>query len=165
MSNITAARAALVAELQHAKQGLQFYATRIETFEKLLEQLEGVDAGSDSPTSKTSRGQRGKRAYKRSGAVTADTAATTASDDKQAGSGKASLPATRGDFWKNLLSDVPMSNKDILKAATTTLKIRPNPEALKKLKQRLANALTLMTKAGSIKSEGSGRERRFSRIG
>ena len=162
MSNITAARAALVAELQHAKQGLQFYATRIETFEKLLEQLEGVDAGSASPIS---GGQRGKRAYKRSGAATANAADAAASDDKQAGSGKASLPATRGDFWKNLLTDVPMSNKDILKAATTTLKIRPNPEALKKLKQRLANALTLMTKAGSIKSDGSGRERRFSRIG
>ena len=58
-----------------------------------------------------------------------------------------------------------MSNLDILKAATTTLKIRPNPEALKKLKQRLANALTIMTKDGSVKSEGTGRARRFSRSG
>ena len=162
MSNITAARAALVAELQHAKEGLQFYSARVETFEKLLEQLEKVDAGSASPTS---GGQRGKRAYKRSGAATAATAGMAVIDDKQARSGKASLPATRGDFWKNLVTEVPMSNQDILKAATTTLKIRPNPEALKKLKQRLANALTLMTKAGAIKSDGSGRERRFSRIG
>ena len=156
MSNITAARAALVAELQHAKQGMQFYATRIETFEKLLAQLEGVDTESTVPA--TAAG-RGKRAYKRS------SAATAAAGDAVVGSGKTPLPATRGDFWKNLLSEVPMSNKDILKAATATLKIRPNPDALKKLKQRLANALTSMTKDGSIKSDGSGRERRFSRIG
>ncbi len=158
MSNITAARAALVAELQHAREGMQFYATRIETFEKLLAQLEGVDAGGVSPTSGA---KTGKRATKRSGAVSA----AIADDAGQAVAGKANLPATRGDFWKNLLSEVPMSNRDILKAATTTLKIRPNPEALKKLKQRLANALTVMTKDGSIKSDGSGRARRFSRIG
>ena len=164
MSNITAARAALVAELQHAQHGMQFYTTRIETFEKLLAQLAGVDAAVISPAS--GPGQS-KRAYKRAGAasVTRDITTDSMVITAPGGTGKADLPATRGDFWKNLLSEVPMSNQDILKAATTALKIRPNPEALKKLKQRLANALTMMTKDGSIKSDGSGRARRFSRTG
>lgn len=156
MSNITAARTALIAELQHARQGMQHYTLRIETFEKLLAQLEGVDTEPRSPTSAIGRGKRPFKLASTTAEVTGDPAN---------GSGKTTLPATRGDFWKDLLTDVPMSNKDILKAATTTLKIRPNPEALKKLKQRLANALTIMTKDGSIKSDGSGRARRFSRTG
>lgn len=156
MSNITAARAALVAELQHARQGMQFYATRIQTFEKLLTQLEGVDTSNGAVASGNGGG---KRAYQRSAPAVGKQSAA------RAGAGNASLPATRGDFWKNLLTEVPMSNQDILTAAIATLKIRPNPEALKKLKQRLANALTMMTRDGSIKSDGSGRARRFSRIG
>ena len=158
MSNISAAKTALVAELQHAKQGMKFYAARIETFEKLLAQLEGVEGAGSPPTTGA---KSSKRRYVRAGSAVAATDEAVA----RSGAVKASLPATRGDFWKNLLSEIPMSNKDILKAAVTTLKIRPNPDGMKKLKQRLANALTLMTKDGSIKSDGSGRARRFSRSG
>lgn len=163
MSNITAAKTALLAELQHAKKGMQFYAERIETFERMLAQLDGVDVrGAAAPKMTKSVKVGGKRKYTRKNAAVAVVDADDGSTGGREKSG-ASLPATRGDFWKNLVSEVPMSNKDILKAATTTLKIRPNPDALKKLKQRMANALTVMTKEGEIKSEGTGRARRFSR--
>lgn len=153
MSNLITARIALLAELRHAQQGMKFYATRMETVEKLLAQLDGVDAEDDSPKSAIGRK---KPLYKRAALIDA------APHYSVPTVGKVSLPATRGDFWKNLVTELPMSNKDILQAAITTLKIRPNPASLKKLKQRLANALTLMTKDGSLTSDGSGRARRFS---
>lgn len=155
MSNISTARAAMIAELQHAKKGMAFYAARIVTVEKLLAQLEGVDAQSVPAEATAHPGPR--KSMRAASAIQVQ-------DDPAAETGKASLPATRGDFWKNLVTEAPMSNKDILKAATVTLKIRPNPDAVKKLKQRLANALTMMTKDGSIKSDGTGRARRFSRV-
>ena len=52
-------------------------------------------------------------------------------------------------------------NVELLDAAIKALNIQPGPDNLKKMKQRLANAITLMTKDGSMKSDGSGRARRF----
>ena len=162
MSNMTSVKSALDAEIKHAKEGIAFYSTRIATLEKMIQQLDQLDGARDAGAGGK---VGGKRTYKRSakagsgGALVEDGA-----DTSLAGSGARAatkLPATTAAFWASLLSETPISNKDIIKAAIASLKIRPNPADLKKLKQRLANAITIMTKDGSMMSEGTGRARRF----
>ncbi len=162
MSNMTSVKSALDAEIKHAKEGIAFYSTRIATLEKMIQQLDQLDGAREGgATGKTG----GKRKYTRSAKGGADMSTTDDGADTSAGvsSGRyaSKLPATTAAFWTSLLSETPISNKDIIKAAIAALKIRPSPADLKKLKQRLANAITIMTKDGTMMSEGTGRARRF----
>ena len=163
MSNMTSVKSALDAEIKHAKEGIAFYSTRIATLEKMIQQLDQLDGAREAGAG----GKTGtKRKYARSAKGGVDTAFAENGADMSAGVSGArnasKLPATTATFWASLLSETPISNKDIIKAAIVALKIRPNPVDLKKLKQRLANAITIMTKDGSMTSEGTGRARRFS---
>jgi hypothetical protein len=155
MSNMTSVKSALDAEIKHAKEGIAFYSMRIATLEKMIAQLDQLDGARGKAANQPGLG---KRAYTRKIKGTGEPML----DDGIAAGGKAGkLPATTARFWLSLLSETPISNKDIIKSAIATLKIKPNPADLKKLKQRLANAITMMTKDGSMQSEGTGRERRF----
>ena len=161
MSNMTSLKSALEVEIKHAKEGMAFYSARIATLEKMVQQLDQLDNG--TPTGSDAQ-VAGKRKYTRSAKTRESTAATNEAEGSTAGNivrAKSKLPATTAAFWTSLLSEIPISNKDIITAAIATLKIRPTPTELKKLKQRLANAITIMTKDGSIMSDGSGRARRF----
>jgi hypothetical protein len=156
MSNMTSVKSALDAEIKHAKEGIAFYSMRIATLEKMIAQLDQLDGGRGKTENQSGLG---KRAYTRKIKGSSE---PMLDDDIAAISGKAGkLPATTARFWLSLLSETPISNKEIIKSAITALKIKPNPADLKKLKQRLANAITMMTKDGSMQSEGTGRERRF----
>ena len=161
MSNMSSLKSALDVEIKHAKEGIAFYSARIATLEKMIQQLDQLDnataTGSDAQSA-------GKRKYARSAKTRASTAAandTESSATDSSARAKSKLPATTAAFWTSLLSETPISNKDIIKAAIAALKIRPTPADLKKLKQRLANAITIMTKDGSMMSDGTGRARRF----
>ncbi|MBC7514540.1 MAG: hypothetical protein H7234_08910 [Herminiimonas sp.] len=161
MSNMTSVKSALDAEIKHAKEGITFYSTRIATLEKMIQQLDQLDGSHAAGAI----GGGGKRKYTRSANKGSDSASTddggNASSAAAGGRNISKLPATTAAFWTSLLSETPISNKDIIKAAIAALKIRPNAADLKKLKQRLANAITIMTKDGSMTSEGTGRARRF----
>ena len=155
MSNMTSVKSALDAEIKHAKEGIAFYSTRIATLEKMIHELEQLDGRAGNPVKGIGAA---KRKYTRSGkAAMSD----DASADAEATGGKTKLPATTARFWQSLLSETPISNQDIIKSAIGTLKIKPNAVELKKLKQRLANAITIMTRDGSMQSDGTGRARRF----
>ena len=161
MSNMNSVKSALDAEIKHAKEGLVFYSTRIATLEKMIQQLDELD-GARGAGAIGKNG--GKRKYTRAAKGAADIGVNEEGSDTVGGTGSraaSKLPATTSAFWISLLSETPISNKDIIKAAIATLKIRPNPTDLKKLKQRLANAITIMTKDGTMQSEGTGRARRF----
>ena len=60
------------------------------------------------------------------------------------------------------MSQNPLSNKEIIDSALAALAIKPSAADMTKLKQRLANFVTMGTKDGTVMSEGSGRARRFS---
>jgi hypothetical protein len=158
MSNMTSVKSALDAEIKHAKEGIAFYSMRIATLEKMIAQLDQLDGSHDDIKSGKAGKSTGKRKYTRSTESLATSVAAVASASKAGG---AKLPATTAKFWQSLLSETPISNKDIIKAAIAALKIKPSAADLKKLKQRLANAITIMTKDGSMQSEGTGRARRF----
>ena len=161
MSNMTSLKSALDVEIKHAKEGIAFYSTRIATLEKMIQQLDQLD---DATATGTDGKGAGKRKYTRSAKAREVTAATNdgaASATDGGARAKSKLPATTAAFWTSLLSETPISNKDIIKAAVAALKIRPTPADMKKLKQRLANAITIMTKDGSMMSDGTGRARRF----
>lgn len=111
--------------------------------------------GAKVATPKSAKGAKAAAAI----ATGATTDTTTAALKKSKTASK--LPATNTAFWVGLLSETPVSNQDILAAATTALKIRTSPADLQKLKQRLANFITIAIKDGTVQSEGAGRARRF----
>lgn len=156
MSNLESAKAAIQAELSHAKKGLAFYHSRIESLEKMLTQLASVsgsiDASSEASTLKTKRGRKAgpvkatKQAKKRGG---------------RDSSGGTELPFTGGDFWPNLVLEQPRSASEILEAATSSLGFTPSKLQAQKLAGRMTFALNALVKAKKIQDSGKGRERRF----
>ena len=162
MSNISTVKSALEAEIQYAKQGIAFYAARIVAIEHIIIQLDELraDAGAPSITATAKRGKAHSASLPTASDVARSIKPSKAA--KGAKSARASvLPKTGNAFWQSLLSITPMSNRELLDAAITSLQIRPTTNDLQKLKQRLANAITNMTKDGAMHSAGSGRERRF----
>ena len=159
MSNMTSVKSALDAEIKHAKEGIAFYSMRIATLEKMIAQLDQLDNSHEAGKAGRSIKPAGKRKYTRSAESLAKSVAAVTTSAK---SGGGKLPATTAKFWQSLLSQTPISNKEIIKGAIAALKIKPSAADMKKLKQRLANAITIMTKDGSMQSEGTGRARRFS---
>ena len=144
MSNMSSVRTALQAEMNHAREGVVFFSKRVAVIEAMLIDLNALEAG-PMPTARK--------------ATSSTISALEKPGRKRQSNG--TLPATGTAFWAGLLSDKPVSNVELLDAAIKALNIQPGPDNLKKMKQRLANAITLMTKDGSMKSDGSGRARRF----
>lgn len=164
MSNIASAKSALDAEIKHAQQGLAFYAKRIATLEGMIETLVQLhSAPVTATTPKASAKGKGKVKLVTTVAPEAGTDVVVGKKVRAAkkGATSAKLPATKTEFWKSLLSETPVSNVDLLASAIAALDISPSPADLQKLKQRLANAITGMTKDGSMLAEGTGRARRF----
>lgn len=165
MSNIATVRTALAAEIKNARDGIAFYTKRIVELENLQQQLGRLDfAETTVPAAK----QTGKATSKLKTGLRDNMASDGATDPAASDAGQtgkikltSKLPATKTAFWQGLLTQEPMSNKDMLSAALIALKVRPTPGDLQKLKQRLANFITTSAKDGTFQSEGSGRDRRF----
>lgn len=184
-SNLKSAKHAIEAELSHARQGIAYYAARVEALEIALHQLENVeDPQAAAPARKKYQGKassqkagtavRGRRPHRmaaKKGAprTPAGNGAARASGKETARRGRAAsgaesegLPATGAEFWLNLISDQPRSAVDISNAAIETLGIKPEQkEQRQKLKQRVAPALASLVAAQKIRDSGAGRERRF----
>lgn len=151
MSNIKSAREAIQAELDHAREGAAFYQSRVEALEEALAKIYHLEAGSvpnGKPTPAAGAAAKGKR-----GRPAKKVEAGTVNDEK--------LPSTGKNFWPDLITPHPQSAPEILTAAIRSLGLSPSKEQTKKLAQRQASALSLLTKSGAISSSGSGRERRF----
>lgn len=160
MSNMINVKSALTAEIKHAKEGIAFYSTRIAALEKMLQQIDRIDGSPGAVASLDILTDKKPVRVAKDASDNSD-AGNAGSGSNPAKGNEAKLPPTTAKFWQSLLSETPISNKDIIKGALAALKIRPGPIELKKLNQRLANAITIMTKDGTMLSEGTGRERRF----
>ncbi len=156
MSNIESARAAIEAELSHAKNGLDYYHSRIGALEKMLAQLSGFQSAATPPTA-AARGKRGRKptALK----LTQVEKAPRAKSARKSGS--SGLPFTGGDFWQNLVLEEPRSFPDVLDAAIATLGIEPSKTQRQKLSGRMIFAINALVKTKKIRDSGSGRARRF----
>jgi hypothetical protein len=153
MSNLQSAKSAIKAEIIHARQGMDYYKSRVEILEQALTQLE--NAGAPERAS-------GARAKSRRGAEAA--AASRPRRGRRPGkqaTGAHELPYTGGDYWLNLISDEPRSAAEILKASVGSLGFEPEKAQIQKLRQRLTAALQALLQAGRIKDSGAGRERRY----
>lgn len=139
-------------ELKQARQAVTFYIKRIEALEDILATLSSIDA----PVT-ASRGRATKKG------TTAKASKKVAEKAGGKGTRSAKLPATGKEFWLGLLTDTPQSAAEVFKAAIATLRIRPNPDDRKKLSQRMANALSILSKDGEIKGEGERRTRLYSK--
>ena len=157
MSNLESAKAAIQAELSHAKKGLEFYQSRIESLEKTLAQLASVSGSSDVPAAGAAvKGKRGRKAAVDKTAKPAKKGRVA----KESGGGNG-LPFTGGDFWPNLVLATPRSASEILEAATASLGFVPTKLQAQKLAGRMTFALNSLVKANKIQDSGKGRERRF----
>ena len=162
MSNLDSAKAAIEAELSHAKNGLHYYHSRIEAMEKMLAQLAGFQGSSLPPEG--SRVKRGPKPGAKAAARAEKLEKTEKAPKKKAGrksTGSSGLPFTGGDFWQNLVLTEPRSFPDILEAAIATLGFEPTKPQIQKLSGRMIFAINALVKTKQIKDSGSGRARRF----
>ena len=157
MSNLESARAAIEAELSHARNGLQYYHSRIEALENMLGQLAGFQGGAAAPAARGKRGPKAKVAAKVA-AAKPEKGLRRKGERKINSSG---LPFTGGDFWESLVRDEPRSFPEILEAAIATLAFEPTKPQVQKLSGRMIFAINALVKTGKIRDSGSGRARRF----
>lgn len=155
MANLGPAAKAVEQELNHARQGMQYYAKLVENLEGVLETLTTLD----TPATGTRTRTRTAAAPAKVKGKTADTPKATATK----GAKQSKLPSTGKDFWPTLLTDTPQPASEVLKAAINALGIKPDADDRKKLTQRMSNALSVMAKNGDIKAEGSARARLYSK--
>jgi len=162
MSNLESAKAAIQAELSHAKQGFAYYQSRIDALEKMLIQLASVSGAMDSIS--TVSIEKSKRGSKSTAVRVAKTqkVGKTKRTGKDSGGGN-ELPSTGGDFWPNLVLVQPRSASDILKAAISSIGFVPTKLQTQKLAGRMTFALNTLVKAKKIQDSGKGRGRRFFR--
>jgi len=181
--NLTSARKAIEAELLHAKQGMEFYSSRVEALEAALTQLESVDmdGAQDDSESRRPAGRSGTAGAKRGRKPRAASEAATQGAPRAARKGKAAgarkkvagrngsaetLPTTGLDFWVRLVTEEPRTAVEIANAAAREIGLgEDQKDQIQKLKQRVAPALTALVSAGKVKDSGAGRERRFFRSG
>lgn len=156
MSNLESARAAIEAELSHAKNGLQYYHTRIEALESMLGQLAGFQGGAAVPAA---RGKRGPKPGKLSLAAAKPEKGVRRKGERKINS--SGLPFTGGDFWESLVLDEPRSFPEVLEAAIGKLDFEPTKPQVQKLSGRMIFAINALVKTGKIRDSGSGRARRF----
>jgi hypothetical protein len=176
MSNLASAKAAIEAEIAHAKQGLAHFISRIEALEKTIAHLVSVDDGvlgarpiAVKPAAKVNAKAVAAKPVKAAKATKATKAAKPAEAAKSAKPAKASKPAkggrelpfTGGSYWTDLLAAEPQSAPDILAAAIGKLGFTPTKEQSQKLAGRMTFSLNALVKANKIQDAGSGRERRF----
>jgi hypothetical protein len=155
MSNLGSAKAAIQAELTHAREGAAYYESLVNALEEALARLDSVGPSNlKAPGRKAMKGiaidvkpARGRRGRK----------------PKSEGGGGGELPGTRKDFWLGLIDAEPKSAVDVVNAAVGTLSFTPSKDQVKKLSQRATYALNTMVKSGEISDSGSGRARRFFR--
>ena len=157
MSNLESARAAIEAELSHAKNGLEYYHSRIGALEKMLTQLAGFQGSATPPTTAA----RIKRGRKPGSSLKLAEPEKTPKVKTSRKSGSSGLPFTGGDFWQNLVLQEPRSFPEILDAAIATLGITPSKTQRQKLSGRMIFAINALVKTKKIRDSDSGRARRF----
>ena len=155
MSNLKAARQAILAELRHVEAGVAYYQQQAAALRAALEQLDrtgdpaATSVKSAGAAAKTGKNTRRSGNNKRSGA-------------RKASSSHKSLPKTSQEFWLGFIGQEPKTAADIGNAAIASLGFEPTPEQARQLKSRLAPTLQALLNARKIKDTGSGRNRKYS---
>jgi len=163
MPHLSAAIAAIEAEIAHTKQGLAHFLARVEALEKTIAHLVAIDYGTLDEQPSPSDALAEIKAVKAKAIAAKPTKAATKVKAAEPAKGGNKLPYTGGDFWLNLVTANPQSGAEILHAAIAKLGFKPTWEQVLKLTQRATFAIHTLVKAGKIKDTGKGRERRFFR--
>lgn len=152
-SGLAIALAALQAELAAVLERQIVLDKRKAAIQAAIFALCGVDDGGWPPDTQNA------------GALEIRTSAVRTGDDMSGSATRAtvapSLPPLGGNFWKDLVSGQPQSAPEIIKLAIAKLEVPPTERSLVVFKLRGGNALNILAKTNVIRSEGSGRDRRF----
>jgi len=160
MSNLESARVALEKELDDARRGAAYWATRVEALEVTLADLDrcfsrngdelligrrqvGLEASSEV-------GAEAKRKYARKRVQ------LPASEQNE-------LPSTKRGFWMSLVTDTPRTAAELLGEVLRSLPFEATPKQKQQLQSRMTGALNSLVERKLITDEGSGRKRRFFR--
>jgi hypothetical protein len=150
MSRLESAKAAINAELSHAREGAAYYQSLVDALEGALERLDSVGP----KTGKTREGLA--RPVKAKGG--------RGRQSRSTGNGRGGgLPPTGQKFWAELVDAQPKSAVEVVHRAVEKLGFSPSRDQVKNLSQRATYALTTLVKSGAINDSGSGRARRFFR--
>lgn len=155
MTNLSAAKSALRAELAHVQAGLSYYQERVEALSDALHKLDDLDDQADLDLeTEPARGKSKPRGRPARGAAKADGRGRRANSASR-------LPSTGGDFFPELISEQRQTASELLKGAMAKLSFKPNAQEKTQLRSRMIAALAAMLKAGKIGSEGKGRQRTY----
>jgi hypothetical protein len=168
MANIDSAKAAIEAEIGHARKGLDFYQTRVEGLQRVLESIASIDGKSShialAGTAPQKRGRKPKAANQvneTAAKASGGSGAKRKGRGSAAASGGNDLPFTGGSYWSDLITSEPKSAGDVRDAAVAALGFTPTKQQVQKLANRMTFALNALVKSGEIRDSGHGRERRF----
>lgn len=150
MANMHTAVATLEAELEHAKQGKEYYTARVAMLTELIDKAKAVEDLDDVGSS-----PRGKARGRRAGTKPSSTSISTR--QKANGNGLSDLPKTGKDFWLGLIDSTPLHASQIFEAAVKNLKSELSAEARKKLYARMSATLKDLVNRNALKHEGKGR--------
>jgi hypothetical protein len=175
--NLDAARTALAAELDHARKGAEYYASRVEALTLALAKLDEVESADFGGTGRASfnggtakqkaaalAGKPAKAARGGGRKTVARPAAKAAAKKVATKKAKVDLPSTRQDFWLNLVGPEPKTAAEITQAAIAALGIKENEaDKMTVIRNRVAPSLAGLLKNRMIQDAGTGRERTYMR--
>lgn len=157
---LESAKAALEAEIAHAKQGVAHFSTRVEALEKTLLHIVAVDGGVlDVERAEAAASIKGAKKSKPETVKPIKPVKKVRTP--RAAKGDGGLPFTGGNYWYGLVTVEPQSATEILQKAIGKLGFAPDKDQIRKLSFRQTFALNEMVNLRRIKDSGTGRERRF----
>lgn len=131
--NMEQAKNALQAELAHAKLGIEYWTTKVNQLRDMIAKIDNLEQ--EPVAKKTEKIIRPGK--------------------------KKALPATGRDFWINQFTVVPESSAMILVKAIQNLGIAATADTKKRIAARLATAIQILTKDGTVIAHGEGKRRTF----
>lgn len=130
--NMEQAKNALQAELAHAVLGVEYWTTKANNLRGMIARFDNLE---QEPVAKKTK--------------------------KILPPGKNQLPATGRDFWITRFTEVPQSSATILVKAIKHLGIESTADTKKRIANRLATAIQMLTKDGTVIAHGEGKRRTF----
>ena len=130
------AKNALQSELAHAMLGIEYWSAKASYLRDMISKIDNIERNSN---------------------------ATKKNHVAQESLEKARLPTTGRDFWISQFSEIEQTSAKILDKAIQNLRISPIKETKKRLASRLATAIQILTKDGTVIAHGEGKRRTFTR--
>jgi hypothetical protein len=134
--NMEQAKTALQAELAHAVLGIEYWSAKANNLREMIAKIDNIER---------------------------EPIATSVDDAQANGAVNERLPSTGRDFWVKQFTAVQQSSAQILDASIQSLGLTPTKDTKKRFANRLATAIQVLTKDGTVIAHGEGKRRTFTK--